>query len=83
MMSEILSTDIKWMAGYPMACNFGLAFLSTKTFTNLRNMFGMAPTFWIFSALSFLGSAFCYFLVPETKGKSLAEIQLMLAGNKI
>ena len=31
--------------------------------------------FWIYAANCFVGSAFVYFVLPETKGKTLAEIE--------
>lgn len=59
-----------------------LAFVITKTFTNLKDLLGDGPTFWLFSGLSILGTVFVFFVVPETKGKSLNEIQQMLSGEK-
>jgi SP family facilitated glucose transporter-like MFS transporter 8 len=44
---------------------------------------GRGGTFWLFSGLSLLGTVFVFFIVPETKGKSLNEIQVILAGDKI
>jgi len=41
---------------------------------------GDGETFWLFSGLSILGTIFVFFIVPETKGKSLSEIQKMLGG---
>lgn len=41
----------------------------------------MAWTFWIFSIGSAVGIIFTFFIIPETKGKSMAEIQVMLNGD--
>lgn len=43
---------------------------------------GDGETFWLFSGLTVLGTIFVFFVVPETKGKSLNEIQKMLEGDK-
>lgn len=81
MLGEIFSTDMKWLAGLPLTVNFALAFLVTKCYTNLRDLIGLGQTFFVFTGFSLLAVVFVYFIVPETKGKSLAEIQLMLAGS--
>lgn len=43
-------------------------------------MFGRDVTFWIFTVISAIGVSFIYFAVPETKGKTLEEIQRDLEG---
>lgn len=43
---------------------------------------GRGGTFWLFSGLSIVGTVFVFFVVPETKGKSLNEIQAILGDNK-
>jgi Sugar (and other) transporter len=48
----------------------------------LNELLGQGQTFWLFSGLSMLGTVFVFFIVPETKGKSLNEIQKMLSGDK-
>lgn len=83
MMGELFSNDIKGVAGSAAgAFNWGLAFLVTSTFDALNKSIGRGETFWLFSVFCFLGVLFVFFFVPETKGKSLNEIQLMLAGEK-
>lgn len=82
-LGEMFAADVKGLVGgLPLALNWGLAFVVTKTFSNLVSAIKIGPTFWLFSVFSLLGTLFVFFLVPETKGKSLAEIQTMLAGNK-
>ena len=58
------------------------AFVITKTFVDIVAALGQGGAFWLFSGLSFLGTIFVFFIVPETKGKSLIEIQAILGGNK-
>jgi len=57
-----------------VAC-FGLTFM----FPILKGSVGMAKTFWIYSAICFAGLAFVWWRVPETKGKSLEQIERELA----
>lgn len=58
--------------------NWTLAFIVTVTFPTIRDLIGPSSCFIIFTVLSFIGAIFSYF-VPETKGKSLAEIQKILS----
>jgi hypothetical protein len=44
----------------------------------LKEAAGAGPTFFIYTAFSLIGIVFVVFAVPETKGKSLQEIQEML-----
>lgn len=83
MSSEVYSKDISAISS-PVAgaFNWTLAFLITKYFNTISNSIGIGQTFWIFTGLSLLGTAFVVFVVPETKGKSMAEIQRMLTGEK-
>ncbi|XP_030372317.1 facilitated trehalose transporter Tret1-2 homolog isoform X2 [Scaptodrosophila lebanonensis] len=83
MMGELFATDIKGFAGsIAGTSNWVLAFLVTKTFTNLNAWLGNGGTFWLFAAITVIGVVFVFFAVPETKGKSLNEIQAELAGNR-
>lgn len=83
MVGEIFPPDVKGLASSICgAFNWTLAFVITKTFTNIRDAIGIGETFWLFSAFSIVGTLFVFFVVPETKGKSLADIQKMLAGEK-
>lgn len=83
-LGELFAPDVKGLAGSLSGTfNWLLAFLITKTFTNMVSGMGIGPTFWFFSAFSILGTFFVYFVVPETKGKSLSDIQRMLGGEKV
>ncbi|XP_026858728.2 solute carrier family 2, facilitated glucose transporter member 8 [Electrophorus electricus] len=55
--------------------NWTCAFIVTKTFQNLMDLITSAGTFWMFSGLCALNVIFTIFFVPETKGKTLEEIQ--------
>lgn len=55
--------------------NWFLAFLVTKFYLELDTAIGGDIMFYIFSACSVLGAIFTYFVIPETKGKSLSQIQ--------
>lgn len=84
MMGEIFSPQIKGIAG-SSACLFNwiMAFFVTKFYSNFESSFGSDRTFWIFSFICALGFVFVFLIVPETKGKTLEEIQCELSGEPI
>jgi facilitated trehalose transporter len=55
--------------------NLGIMFVVIKTYHDLRNSVGEDGTFWLYSCVCLCSCFFVYFLVPETKGKSLKEIE--------
>lgn len=83
MISELFSKDINSIAspvtGFINPC---LTFTVSSTFNMLSNAIGIGQTFWIYAGFCFVGIFYVFFMVPETKGKSLAEIQIMLAKRK-
>jgi MFS family permease len=50
-------------------------FILTYTFPILNKMNGAAGTFWIYAAICFAGFLFILKTLPETKGKTLEEIE--------
>ena len=55
--------------------NLGIMFVVIKTYHDLKNSVGEDGTFWLYSLVCLCSCLFVYFLVPETKGKSLTEIE--------
>lgn len=79
MMAELFPSEIKGPAsGLAVLVNWGSAFLVTFTFPVLNANYGEHVTFYLFAFLNFLATFFTYFCVPETRGKSLQEIQMLL-----
>lgn len=80
-MSELFAPDIKGVAsGIAVMFNWALVFVVTKSFGAMVLNLGSALTFYTFMSFMILGIVFVIFLVPETKGKSLQEIQDELNG---
>jgi len=74
--SEIYPLHIRGKAmGVATCANWVSNFIVTATFLNLINIFGKAGTFWLYGAIGILGIFFIWRFVPETKGKSLEEIE--------
>lgn len=83
MISELYSKDINAIAS-PLTgfLNWILVFVLTLSFEPVSNAIGIGQTFWVFAGFSFVGIFFVLFIVPETKGKSMATIQNMLTNQR-
>lgn len=83
MMGELFSPEAKGVAlGIVCILASLLEFIVVKGFHDLKEWFKFGITFWIFAGNCVLGTLFVYFLVPETKNKSLLQIQEELSGAK-
>lgn len=79
MISEMFSSSIKAKASCLMNILFAFFMLfTTKFFQVTSDYLGMYVPFFFFGVCQILGGIFSYFVVPETKGKSLEEIQQYL-----
>jgi len=58
--------------------NWLFAFFVTKFFSSLVSAIHIYNTFWLFTLFSVLGTVFVVTIVPETKGKTMDEIQEIL-----
>jgi MFS family permease len=83
LISEVYSKDYNAIASPLNGCfSWLLAFAVTATFGTISDAIGIGATFMIFAGLSCLGIFFTYFVVIETKAKTMLEIQRILAGEK-
>ena len=81
LMGELFPVETKAVASsLAVMLNWFLVFLVTKTFPSMKEGLGAATTFWIFAAIMAIATVFEMFAVPETKGKTLQEIQHELSG---
>jgi sugar porter (SP) family MFS transporter len=62
-------------AGVGTMANWTFNFIVSLTFLLLIDALGRSGAFWFYGAVGLLTLAFCWFLVPETKGRTLEEIQ--------
>lgn len=55
--------------------HWGFNAIIAFTFLKLVNTFGVATTFGFYAIICLLGLIWGFFYIPETKGKSLEEIE--------
>ncbi|XP_017283267.1 solute carrier family 2, facilitated glucose transporter member 8 [Kryptolebias marmoratus] len=80
-MSEVIPIRVRGFAGAAVVLtNWGMAFVVTKTFQDMMLGLTSAGTFWLFSCMCALNIVFTIFLVPETKGKTLEQIEAIFRG---
>ncbi|MCM3268528.1 sugar porter family MFS transporter [Paenibacillus elgii] len=76
LLSEIFPNRIRGRATAIASMSLWAAdYIVSQSFPPMLNTAGPAMTFWIFGALSLVTFLFTWRVVPETKGKSLEEIE--------
>lgn len=79
LISEFFPTDfIPAAVSFFVCVNALIASVIIFLYPLVSNTFGEYWCMWIFSSLSFLTGTLIYFFLPETKGKSIVEIQKLL-----
>ncbi|XP_071561826.1 facilitated trehalose transporter Tret1 isoform X3 [Temnothorax nylanderi] len=76
MMGEILPAQIRGSAAsIATSFNWMCTFIVTKTFEDVIAVIGAHGTFWLFGIIVVVGLVFVIVSVPETRGRSLEEIE--------
>lgn len=76
MQVELFPVNVKAVASSlatMLACVF--SFVVTKFYQVVKDSFGHCSVFWSFAFVGYAGLFFVYFCVPETKDKTLEEVQ--------
>lgn len=74
--SEIFPNRIRGAAmAVAVAALWVACFILTYTFPMLNKALGPAGTFWLYAAICVAGFAFIFFKLPETKNKTLEQIE--------
>jgi MFS family permease len=77
--SEIFPNRIRGAAMSVAVSSLWIAcFLLTYTFPLLNSRLGPAVTFWLYAGVCLAGFVFIFLRLPETKGKTLEEIERQL-----
>jgi sugar porter (SP) family MFS transporter len=75
-LSEIYPLRIRGRAmSVGTAANWSANLIVALTFLTLTQVLGKTATFWLYGVVSIGAWLFAFFLVPETKGRSLEEIE--------
>jgi sugar porter (SP) family MFS transporter len=81
--SEIFPNRIRGAAvSTAVACLWIACFVLTYTFPLLNSRLGPAGTFWLYAGVCACGFAFIAAKLPETKGKTLEELERELVDDK-
>jgi sugar porter (SP) family MFS transporter len=81
LLGELFASEIKGTASSISALiNWLMAFLVTKFYSSLVEAINGSSTFWIFTGCLVISVIFVFFVMPETRGKTLEEIQIELGG---
>ena len=76
LISEIYPLKIRNSAeGLAATFNWGANLLVTLTFLTLVEKLGPSRTFWFYGLCAIAAGIFSYYFVPETKGRTLEEIE--------
>ena len=72
---ELLPPEYKVLAGLATGLTVIAVFVLVKTFHLLLLVAGPHGTFLMFAAVAMTANIFLYYLMPETKGKSLLDVK--------
>ncbi|XP_045504949.1 facilitated trehalose transporter Tret1-2 homolog isoform X1 [Colias croceus] len=83
MSGELYPQDIRGlMSGATSCCAYMLIFFNIKTYPQMEYYLTSNGTLYLFGICALLGAAYCQFFLPETKGKTLAEIMKQFEEDK-
>ncbi|KAI8423000.1 hypothetical protein MSG28_014088 [Choristoneura fumiferana] len=81
MMAELFAVEYRGSAsGFAVIFNWCLVFIVTLCFPIMKEVIGIYSCFWFFAAFMVACIFFVFFLIPETKGKTVSQIQTILGG---
>ena len=82
-MSELFPLRARGLASsIAVLSNWLLAFAVTKTYYSMSSNLGMQGTYWLCAGCCFFGFVSVFLFMPETKGKTLEEIEAMFDKEK-
>ncbi|XP_075169846.1 facilitated trehalose transporter Tret1-2 homolog [Haematobia irritans] len=83
MISEVFPQKVRGPAsGLTVAYGTFVSFICTKTYPSMKAAIGNEYCFVIYGIMSFLGAVFIYAFLPETRGRTLLEIEEQFRSGK-
>ena len=82
LLGEMLPARMRNLLGAAVSSfNLSMTFLVLKFFPTIHMSIGFHGLFWIYACFALAGSVFGFVFIPETKGKTLKEIEAHFVGN--
>lgn len=83
LIGEIFPTKVRSAAsGFAGGIGYIFGFLANVSFLNMSKLLTLPGTFWFYSAVSLIGTIILYFVMPETEGRTLMEIEAHYTGGE-
>ncbi|TGZ33046.1 trehalose transporter 1-like protein isoform X1 [Temnothorax longispinosus] len=83
MVGEVYPPKVKdILSGSTVAIGYLFSAVTIKTYPDMESLMGMHGVFLFFAIVSLVGTIFILLFLPETKGKTLREIEDMFATKK-
>eukprot|EP00053_Salpingoeca_punica_P008839 m.78958 g.78958 ORF g.78958 m.78958 type:complete len:528 (-) comp14770_c0_seq2:332-1915(-) len=83
MMSEIFPAQVRGMASSAaVLLNWSCSFTVTETFESMKSNLTEEGTFWFYSAVCAAGVMYVLLFAPETKGRTLEQIEAFFQGHR-
>jgi len=83
MVGEIFPAKVKdILSGLTVCVGYSFSAITVKTYPDLQKLMSMHGVFLFFAIISLIGVVFILFFLPETKGKSMHEIEVLFSKKK-
>ncbi|XP_050450134.1 facilitated trehalose transporter Tret1-2 homolog [Cataglyphis hispanica] len=84
MVGEIFPSKVKdILSGLTVTLAYIFSAITVKTYPDMQRLMSMQGVFLFFAIISFVGVIFILLFLPETKGKTLREIEDMFSKKKV
>ncbi|XP_050450136.1 facilitated trehalose transporter Tret1-2 homolog isoform X1 [Cataglyphis hispanica] len=84
MVGEVFPSKVKdILSGVTVAIGYIFSAITVKTYPDMLRLMSMHGVFLFFAIISFIGVVFILLFLPETKGKTLREIEDMFCKKKV